>query len=180
MGYVQTLRNNAETPFGASAEGSPPGADEAARKGKQMKKIVVDYQSGPSRYTTNGVDYMLADISALDLDRDELYAEVDPYDFIDEMGGADKIIKVLPEYEDVVREFCEEHCLQSFEDLERLECWIKEDTEDGIGVDFWEAMAKAFLGDAYIFTGPHLKEEILAQAKELGITPEMLLFDLPK
>lgn len=49
-----------------------------------MTKIEVLYSGGQSRYSNEGVDYMLARVPSSDGDMIELYAERDPADYVDE------------------------------------------------------------------------------------------------
>lgn len=153
-------------------------------------KIKVTYESGPARESSGSVDYMIADISALDLDRDELYAEIDPYYFIPEMGGVEKLVKLFPAYEAVIRDFFDSddeargtdamnELLKAMwyrcEEIEGEEITDLQDFEWRIG-DFWDKLFNAFLGDAYKYTEPHLKAEIIAQAEALGIAEDQLVF----
>lgn len=153
-------------------------------------KITVTYESGPAREGIGSVDYMIADISDLDLDRDELYAEADPYDYIPEMGGVEKLVKLFPAYEAVIRDFFDSddeargtdamnELLKAMwyrcEEIEGEEITDLQDFEWRIG-DFWDKLFNSFIGDAYKYTEPHLKAEIIAQAEALGIAEDQLVF----
>lgn len=153
-------------------------------------KINVAYESGPAREETSSVDYMIADISNLDLDRNELYAEADPYDYIPEMGGVEKLVKLFPAYEAVIRDFFDsgdeargtdamdellKAMLHRCEEIEGEEITDLQDFEWRIG-DFWDKLFNAFIGDAYKYTAPHLRAEIIAQAEALGIDKADLVF----
>lgn len=135
-------------------------------------KIYVKYESGPARYASTSVDYMMADISALGLDVTELYAEVDPYSFLPQMGGAEKICEIYPEYAETIRE-CDP---VDTDDLEDLATALERQDRDFDGNHFWDKMIEAFLWEADKFTEPHLRREIIAQAKALGISPDSLIF----
>lgn len=135
-------------------------------------KINVTYESGPAREGNGSVDYMIADISALDLDRDELYAEVDPCSFLPQMGGTDKLCEMYPEYEETIRD-CDPY---DTADLEALAKALKNEDRDFDAEDFWDRIVKAFLWEADQYTEPHLKAEIIAQAEALGIDKADLVF----
>lgn len=135
-------------------------------------KIKVIYESGPARDLQGSADYMLADISALDLDRDELYAEVDPYSFLQQMNGTEKLCGIYPEYASIIREYdpCDTGGL---EDL--AEAFSNQD-RDFDTEDFWIRMQHTFLWEADQYTGPYLKAEIIAQAEAMGIDKNDLIF----
>lgn len=153
-------------------------------------KINVTYESGPAREGNGSVDYMIADISDLDLERDELYTEIDPYYFIPEMGGVEKLVKLFPAYESIIRNSFDSddetrgtdamddllHAMwYGCEEIEGEEIHDLRDFEWRIG-DFWDKLFNAFIGDAYKYTCPYLKAEIIAQAEALGIDKADLVF----
>ena len=135
-------------------------------------KINITYESGPAREGNGSVDYMIADISDLDLDQDELYAEVDPYSFLHQMGGTDKICEMYPEYEETIREYDP----YDMADLEALVKALECKDRDFNSVYFWDKMIKAFLWEADQYTWPYLEAEIIAQAEALGIDKDDLVF----
>ena len=135
-------------------------------------KIKVIYESGPARDLQCGADYMVADISALDLDRSELYAEVDPYSFLRQMNGTEKLCLIYPEYASIIREY--DPC--DTEDLEGLAEAFSNQDRDFDAEDFWTRMQHTFLFEADQYTGPYLEAEIIAQAEALGIDKSDLIF----
>lgn len=135
-------------------------------------KINVTYESGPAREGNSNVDYMIADISDLDLDRDELYAEVDPYSFLPQMGGQDKLCELYPEYEDIIRDYDP----QDTGDLEDLAEALSNHDRDFDTEHFWDRMMHTFLWEADQYTGPYLEAEIVAQAEAMGIDKADLVF----
>lgn len=135
-------------------------------------KINVAYESGPARDANTSVDYMLADISALGLDTDELYAEVDPYSFLPQMGGTDKLCEMYPEYEETIREYDP----YDTADLETLVKALENEDRDFDSEHFWDKMMQTFLQEADKYTEPHLKAEIITQAEALGIDKDDLVF----
>lgn len=92
-------------------------------------KIQVRYEAGQSRYSTAGVEYMLATIG-----EHELYAEINPTDYCDAAGLTVEEFSALYE--------------------------SGEDTPEAVE-------------DAVYFT---LQAMILEQAKDAGISTEMLAF----
>lgn len=137
-------------------------------------KITVTYGSGPAREGTSSVDYMIADISVLGLEAGELYAEVDPYKFIPQMGGTDKLCEMYPKYADIIREYAP----QDTEDLEDLSKALSNIDPDFNSWDFWDQIIRTFLWEADQYTEPYLKAEIIAQAEALGIGKKQLVFPI--
>lgn len=135
-------------------------------------KIQVTYCSGESRNVNTSIDYMIADISSLDLETDELYAEVDPYSFLPQMGGTDKLCEMYPEYEEIIRDYDP----QDTGDLEDLAKALSNHDRDFDTEHFWDRMMRTFLWEADQYTGPYLKAEIIAQAEALGIDKNDLMF----
>lgn len=135
-------------------------------------KITVTYESGPAREGNGSVDYMIADISDLGLETGELYAEVDPYSFLPQMGGTGKLCEMYPEYEEIIREYDP----QDTKDLEDLAKALKSEGWDFFAEEFWDRMMHTFLWEADQYTGPYLEAEIIAQAEALGIDRDQLAF----
>jgi len=173
----------------AAVEAIDDTESEAEEEDNTMK-INVTYESCPDPEGSGCIDYMIADISDLDLDRDDLYAEIDPYYFIPEMGGVEKLVKLFPAYESIIRNSFDSdeetrgtdamddllHAMwYGCEAIEGEEITYLQDFEWRIG-DFWDKLYNAFIVDAYKYTEPYLKAEIIAQAENLGIDKANLVF----